>query len=129
MFQRTCVFKVDFLFENEERIRCGYISIDLILWFQKQTENFGEYHNIHQIYFDRSIHDPSLMTVSYRYSNVDPEWDEGKMSAQLLIDPDDDGNCPLDGKLIRGTIVELTEAIEITDQNIATIGGDIIYNY
>ena len=66
---------------------------------------------------------PELLEVTFNYRNADPDWDEGNMYAKsFLADPDDDGNHPWEGKLVKGTVVYLSEPISLPGVIESTIG-------
>ncbi len=112
-FQRTCIFRV-YLTDGNHKTKKTMATDALLNWFQRQTTNFNEYFNIHQITFKKGFA-PDLFEVSYIYQNIDPEWDEGKMAAELIIDPDDDCNYPFNDCCVCGKIVFITGRIEITN--------------
>lgn len=112
-YRRTCEFTGEGLGDNGERYPFAQIpEEELLKWYRDRTKGFSEFHGIYHIEFGVGTM-PNTLSVSYSYRNYDLEFDEGKMNASLLIDPDDDGNYPMNGMLLRGRIVTLGEREEL----------------
>lgn len=103
---KTCIFSVYFTDKENVERKFDVIPDDLIDWYNSFFLYFEDAFGITEIVLEKS-EKPEFLKVSYTYRNPDPEFDDAKMNARLIIDPDDDGNFPYNGYLIRGQIEDI----------------------
>lgn len=91
-------------------------------WFASFAEILRDHHGVTLLRVDITPASDAL-EIEFEYKNCEEDWDEGRMYADSFIaDPDDDGNYPLDGCTVFGSVLTLSERQEV---HYGEIGGYI----
>jgi hypothetical protein len=79
------------------------IALSVLDWYNGFAKDFvDEYPNMNLEYIGDNIYRGSYTIPSYATSSYDPQFE-----LESFVDPDDDGNYPIDGHLVIGSLLSV----------------------